>query len=131
MSDWKVGDEVVVTGTYVRTGLTTITKVGRKYFYVENNTDTPFQISDGHEKPDGYGGQYKARARTPEQYEADRVRSGVLDKLRKHGVSWSNSWNEQTFREKSFSTARLFELLHLLDNVADDNATTNLDGNTP
>lgn len=127
MPDWKVGDEVIVTGRYARQGRTTIAKIGRKYFYVEGmNRDTPFQISDGHEKPDGFN-NYQARAWTPDQYSAHRTRTGVLDKLRAHGVSWAPSWGSLTFREQNFTTARLMELLHLLDYVAEDNATTNLD----
>jgi hypothetical protein len=126
MTDWKVGDKVIVTGKYVVAGTTTITKVGRKYFYVANDSrDTPYQISTGHAKNDGYGSN--SRCRTPEQYEADTVRDGVLDKLRKHGVAWASGWSDWTFRAEKFSTARLFELLNLLDQIAEENTITNLD----
>lgn len=133
MSDpqWNVGDEVIVTGKYASRGRKKIVKVGRIYFYVEGNPDTAFKLSDGHQKHDGYG-NYLAQCRTPEQYEADQVRSEVLAKLREHGVRWADTWSEgRTFREARFSTARLFELLHLLDQIAEENATTNLDRIAP
>lgn len=128
MMDVKVGNEVVVTGKYVRSGRYPITKVGRVYFYVDDG-DTPFQRSDGREKPDKWGDTYKARAWRPEDYEADQVRNEVLAKLREHGVSWVNNWtgNKMVLKASNFTTARLFEFLAFLDSVADEVDPKNLD----
>ena len=88
-SPWQVGTEVIVTGHYVRgTQRTKVGKVGRKYFYLEGS-DTPFQLTDGRQKSDGYGYQYKSQVWLPADYEADQVRQGVLKQLGEHGLRWS------------------------------------------
>jgi hypothetical protein len=67
------------------------------------------------------------KAYTPHQWETKQVRDALLEKLQEHGVRWADSYSKKTFQSKNFTSARLMELLHLVEGVAADNTMTDLD----
>lgn len=91
----KVGDEVVVTGRHVNGGeplTTTVTSVRRKYFSVDVGTRFPrsmdFQIDNGLERVvDGHG-NYRAKARTPEQVAHDIRMAQARDTFEAAGLAF-------------------------------------------
>ena len=70
----KVGDEVVIQGRNVKPRMTTVTRVGRKYFYTgKEYTEQRFEISSGH-------GEHGWFARTPSEHR-DGVRRARMERI--------------------------------------------------
>jgi hypothetical protein len=123
---WNVGDEIIVEHaafgrigrTSARTTTETITRVARKYFYINKNEygdEQAFEIETGIERPRNPNYRnYLAHAYTPEGWNEKKVRDHVLEQIREHKVTWgyTGTWNE-----RDWSVDHLREFLKLLDRV--------------
>lgn len=89
MSKWNAGDTIIVSRQAREPINTTISRVGRKYFFAEiHGREVKFALTDGIEPSDYIG----RRAWTPQDY-ADSGRNGALrTSLRNLGVGQIPLW---------------------------------------
>lgn len=135
---WKVGDPVVISrpthyyGGEPTIERTTVARVARKYFYIGQEKgrwdEEGYEIETGTQKPrDPNFTNYLAHAYTPAEWEEKRLRDVYLARIRELGkeldteVHWS--WSGQ----KKWTTARLRQLVVLLECVVADGVDVNLD----
>lgn len=101
MSKFKVGDTVIVKGSYNESRYgekfweDAIAKVGRKYVYLHGDGRTAYEADTGHQKPTRYSGSER-HIYLPEEWEAKNrrhplrlcwgCRRQVVAAIRSHGL---------------------------------------------
>lgn len=136
---WRVGDPVVISrpiysSPHGKRAIehATVARVARKYFYVGQEKgrwdEEGYEIENGRQKPqDPNYTNYLAHAYTLAEWEEKQLRDTWLAKVSELskelniGISWS--WSGK----KKWSTARLRELVLVLECVVADNAVVSLD----
>jgi len=151
VSDWKVGDPVVVEVAqyYHRQGQPyepklkygTVIKVARKYFTVEfveqresfsgiewreHRSTDEYSIATGVQRPKNPDfTQYLDNAYSPEGWESEQFRRGVSRRIREDHKVHSDFLGTMNLRK--WSDAHLVELLDLLERVKAEDEKTELD----
>lgn len=132
----KVGDVIVVEQPSYSNGADPVvtreivTRLARKYLYVGKvkgrYDEIGYEIATGVQKSqDRNYTSYLATAYTPIQWEEEALRRDLLGRIRDHkSVFLDRGWSGP---ERTWPTARLMELVVLLDGVRDELAKTDLD----
>ncbi len=108
---FKVGDTVILSIRHQSELETTITRVGRKYAYIEQyGRERAFDLWSGYEANNKYG--TPGRIRTPGMVAEEARRKAVIDAIRGHGITYDRYIG---FKQ---STDVLEQILRVLEETA-------------